>query len=531
MANISPYDPSAGKTYPSINPKDIARVEIFPPVGIARVGDSGTSNGERDPSIDVEYYYGPEVPGLTDHPFGTFRDQRGGIKRQAARFRVYAYNSAGKNLGEINNYNKYNFKWTVHVANKKAAYYLFHGKYQTPKTDLRNPDTDPIYGDLKGDPLDQSLEIRKKLIVDPGPQSITRTGTPSPVPLVGYFQGSLPDADDALPVTLGEMRTDDQGRLVFIPGTGQARSVQDISRLYQPEIISEFDSIDWFDDVCDGWVDVSVTHPDRPGMDGEIVKPHKATVLSAPPKFAWGIDSPTTLYDVMENIYKEMYLDHSGTDFYKDIWPVLAGTYKLAWVNEKAYQGHGPGGYGNFLPQEAALSSTDHKYRAQRELIFGRLREPEFRNRDQAHTIFMPRLSGENGDAIEPGTIRDVPGEPIQRFTALTSLQYNRFKNWKDGNFTVGVPYGTKTCVEDYPTDEQTVALARAMLEQTIGDPLYPGIEAYWIAKDPKIYQGVGIPQGMRPPFRIDHDKVLPGFLSRGLSLPWQSDFDLCNTH
>ena len=35
------------------------------------------------------------------------------------------------------------------------------------------------------------------------------------------------------------------------------------------------------------------------------------------------------------------YEDHAGTDFYKDIWPVLSGTYKLSWVNEKAFQGHG----------------------------------------------------------------------------------------------------------------------------------------------------------------------------------------------
>ena len=111
-------------------------------------------------------------------------------------------------------------------------------------------------------------------------------------------------------------------------------------------------------------------------------------------------------------------------------------------------------------------------------------------------------------------------------------MQYSRFKDWKDGNFIVGEPYGTKSCVEDYKTpDEQTVVLARAMLEQTIGDPLYPGIETYWIAKDINIYQVADMPQGMHPPFRIDHDKVLPGFLSRGLSLPWQSDFDLCNTH
>lgn len=71
--------------------------------------------------------------------------------------------------------------------------------------------------------------------------------------------------------------------------------------------------------------------------------PHKATILCGPPKFAWGIQSPTSLYDIIEDIYKEHanYEEHHETDFFKDIWPVLSGTYKLSWVNEKAFQGHG----------------------------------------------------------------------------------------------------------------------------------------------------------------------------------------------
>lgn len=125
-----------------------------------------------------------------------------------------------------------------------------------------------------------------------------------------------------------------------------------------------------------------------------------------------------TLYDTMENFYKEnmSYVDHSGTDFYKDIWPVLAGTYRLAWVNAKAFQGHGkvpalwlvctgahrspgPNGYGDYLPKESDLS-TPNGDPAQRQHIFGRLREPNFRNKDQAHVILMPRLSGDNGKSL-----------------------------------------------------------------------------------------------------------------------------------
>lgn len=133
------------------------------------------------------------------------------------------------------------------------------------------------------------------------------------------------------------------------------------------------------------------------------------------------------------------------------------------------------------------------------------------------------------GDANEPGTVPKPNEISIEQFAALTALQYERFHNWKDGKFVVGTPFGTKKSIEEYDLQEQPVALTRAALEQTIGDPLYPGIETYWIAKLPATFDTCV--EGLHPPFRVNHDKVLPGFLSRGLSLPWQSDFSQCNTH
>jgi hypothetical protein len=54
-------------------------VEIFPPIGIAHLGDASSS----------EYFFAPEVPGLTayptgsnGHPITTFRLDNGPIKQQ-----------------------------------------------------------------------------------------------------------------------------------------------------------------------------------------------------------------------------------------------------------------------------------------------------------------------------------------------------------------------------------------------------------------------------------------------------------------
>jgi hypothetical protein len=53
----------------------IHTVRIYPPIGIARVGNSVDQNG---------WFYGPEVPGRFDEPAGGFKDAQGAVKRQAS---------------------------------------------------------------------------------------------------------------------------------------------------------------------------------------------------------------------------------------------------------------------------------------------------------------------------------------------------------------------------------------------------------------------------------------------------------------
>jgi hypothetical protein len=70
---------------------DFSRVHtcrIHPGIGIARVGNSPD-----------EYFIGPEAPCRprdVTAPSGGFKDEQGRVKRQAARFRIYAYDSEGK---------------------------------------------------------------------------------------------------------------------------------------------------------------------------------------------------------------------------------------------------------------------------------------------------------------------------------------------------------------------------------------------------------------------------------------------------
>ncbi|CAE7180182.1 unnamed protein product, partial [Rhizoctonia solani] len=139
-------------------PEEVAFVDIFPPINVARVGDSN------------EHFIGSEVPGVEPVPVGGFKDKDFKIKKQAARFRVYAYDKDNKLLGELKNSDSYSFKWTAHVANKKASWVIFRGRHKPESWNLRNPD---VQGWPQGQ--EKSYEYtntRTDLIIDSGERII-----------------------------------------------------------------------------------------------------------------------------------------------------------------------------------------------------------------------------------------------------------------------------------------------------------------------------------------------------------------------
>src|SRR5579872_6778380 len=92
----------------------IVRCVISPGIGIARVGNA-----------TADYYIGPEVPGVSPNLTHRYKDAQGRIKRQAARFRIYGLNAAGQVVKEVTA-GEAQITWTVHLVNKKAAWYQFH---------------------------------------------------------------------------------------------------------------------------------------------------------------------------------------------------------------------------------------------------------------------------------------------------------------------------------------------------------------------------------------------------------------------
>jgi len=76
--------------------------------------------------------------------------------------------------------------------------------------------------------------------------------------------------------------------------------------------------------------------------------PGAARVIGTTPKFANGIYAPTSLYDVIEDVYeskkrenlKESY-EVGDVDWNRHIWPLIQRPPLLSWVNGQANGGHG----------------------------------------------------------------------------------------------------------------------------------------------------------------------------------------------
>jgi len=295
--------------------------------------------------------------------------------------------------------------------------------------------------------------------------------------------------------------------------------------------MTDFDSSDWIDDTSDGWIHVKVKHEHF----GRVFDaPNKARVIGTTPKFANGIYAPTTLYDLMEEVYEsdkrakeakeDIKYDVGEVGWYEHIWPLLQRPPLLSWCNGQANGGHGPNAAGNFFDEDWQKDLSDSSSRSEsiRKGVLGRMRLPTTNDKydsaraGQAYPYFMPWLSGDNG--------RTTAGD-ASTFASVTELQYDRLVKWSQGKFVkASHPPGLPpSCIDELQLAERPAALTKASLEATIGAPLYPGIEMSWNAELPETYQ-------LDVPFTI-RDEALPGDLTKYLSLPWQSDFYMCRSY
>jgi len=389
--------------------KVIKSVKIHPAIGIARLGNSPD-----------EYFVGPELPGAQPRPRGGYKDARGRIKRQAARFRLFGFDAKGKLVQEITAKDAF-ITWNVHVANKKAAWRSFHGL--EPSAPWRNT----------------GVSDRASLMIDPGPYSLSATKQRAE-----FFGSSFLGT----PVALGEMRTDASGRLLVLGGFGHSASPANLR-------LTHFANNDgWHDDVSDGPVTATVTFK----RNGHSLRAAGAWVICGPPDFAPAIGSVITLYDALLQVaVTKLGLKlPAKPSFSRDIYPILQRALDMKWVTKMIADAHAHATLAAIIPPPGA--------RAARAAIFGRLRNPAARG-GMATASDMPMIWSDY--------------YPAQGNQPLTKIQYQIMKRWKDGKFVNDWKGPPKPGLEVTPE-----GLDRAALEACAGGAFFPGIEAGWLMRD-----------------------------------------------
>lgn len=318
---------------------------IHPGIGIARLGNSPDSfciSPEQPAALplDCDARGNPLLSpdGQTELPIKAFKDAEGRIKRQAARFQIWAYDDdhpmgrplklgdqieGGGNAGTL-----VNIQWRVYLANKKASWY-----------DFRQLEGEHGYG--PGHPLRNAgitdEAARQRLIIDPGPRTVdhitqhtarcSRDGFDIYAPT---FPPPLkPNSID----TLGDLLTDDTGRLLVLGGYGNSGSYL-FDEFGQPRIETYANNDGWFDDTSDGPVMARLEmFSPLVGQTRFVDVEYPAWVVAAYPAYVPQILDMVTMDDVIEDMSIREFAGR--TDLYG-----IAGTFddpqRIEPTNEQA---------------------------------------------------------------------------------------------------------------------------------------------------------------------------------------------------
>lgn len=522
--------------------KPTAIFKIHPALGIARVGDSADG-----------WFIGPELPGvppLPDAGRGGEGFRSAGIKRQAARFRVFRYEIDGHGrLGSwrevtLDDPDVKGIEWTVHLANTKASYYRFEGATGDPTAAPHVRRGAPA---LRNPSIKDARVRRRRLEIDPLARSIAGRGvagselTPGAHPEHESWP-TMNDEDDGEKVIdyLGELRTDEAGRLLVLGGRGRSRSNQRGG----PLVDDNFANYDgWYDDVADGPVTAVVTFHDGTkvqlgGWSKQACREGKPTadaggawVVVAPPKFSPHMDPVVSLYDRMVDVaVSSLPLEgNSGYDvvgsrlwrlaqlksnpahrpsFSHDVQPILARALLSRFVFAEAATKH----Y-SLAAEVWGMLGDPTQLPDARSFVLRYLRPPVGTTAPEGATASMPMLFGDQyqGDAF------DGADAPEGQFLSITATQYEILRRWGSGHFVADWTDGPAAPERSITPD----GLDCAALQAAVGGAFFPGQEVGWLIRNPKVYAEA---------FRIKHDAALrAGHFTRQMALPWQADFFDCS--
>ena len=520
--------------------------KIHPAIGTARLGNSAEyylapeSPGALplDPTTGKPIYSGPGAPGQN-----IFHDASGALKKQAARFKVYAYDGANPadpgarvqvGVTKIGGKTVTGIEWTVYLANKKASWFQFRelmgSGLEGDAGYLRNNAANPggVNGNLAYNPLRSNVHYglsddpttiddprRKRLILDPGSRTVSGRNANAQ-----EFKVAAQGLQPFEVTTLGRILTDQDSNLIVIGGNGSSGTTDLPIQLSAPP--NNFaNNNGWFDDISDGPVSGALVLEDGAKVSIDV----PAWVLCGPPKYAPEIVNIVSMYDTMYDIFVRVFGLHPDLyqhgQFQQSYRPSRDAEIEPILVRPNLYQ------YVAAIPDfgrtnhSSVPTDTSQQFAQHVERV---LRRPADNNKGG----LMPKAAGDN---------------PLSRFQksiylTLTETQYFILSQYAKGLFASGPT----------PAHGEGAALDQASLTNCVGGAFCPGIEMTWICRNTTIYRPLPATPSLSDAFRIRHKDVSggltltsgagndysaglePGDITKYMAQPWQADFNECST-
>lgn len=516
--------------------KSIVSAAIYPPIGIMRVGNS-----------PAEYFIGPEVDEPIPHDSAFYRDGSGALKRQAARFRVYGLNAKGEAVAELTADNA-KITWTTRLANQKSSWYKFQLALDIPEAASAPPST------LRN--IDVTGSERMSLLIDGGEHSVegcSVNGDDAP-----KFHGEFKLADsDKVAVYLGEMHTDDKGRLLMLGGHGKSANPEG------KPATSYGNNEGWYDDTSDGPVTAQVEY------NGVSLEVKPAWVVCTPPDYAPMQKSVRTMWDLMRDIFVSagMLERPAKPSFTRDILPLFQRNTDLQWVNAGFAAGFGWESNNDFTLEDwiERANSTDLKWREWRRVLANNFRRldvaffpekpaPSRQTWDPTYSALAPQLwPWIYGDAMDINA-NDSP----RQFVSITSLQTRFLQQWVNGDFIADYvkadgpkpdsTYPKIHSIDQLPVSEQPDMLTKAAMDFCLADAFHPGCEMTWPMRTVGMYSEayrLKPSDNTAPTHGINYGPVMTteiiqqpdgpllsgqvaGGITRWMAVPWQTDTASC---
>ncbi|MEL6867682.1 MAG: LodA/GoxA family CTQ-dependent oxidase [Bacteroidota bacterium] len=375
---------------------------------------------------------------------------------------------------------------------------------------------------------------REQLVIDPGAISIS--GRNKKGKRYHFDKGKFIKKK----VYLGELRTDEAGRLIFLGGYGDSASAFPNN---SPTTFGNNDG--WHDDTADGPVTATVK---LKGSD-DTLEVDPAWVLSAPPNYAPDVISVQTIWDVIFDASQGQFFPQKTVpSFMNDILPLLQQFSDAQWVNYGFYVNYGyqqPFDFNNkdYIAKLATITTdkdgvVDDRFREYRRQIFNYFRPP---NPTQIDADAWPWMYGD---------VVSIPATSPQAFLSVTKTLHTYLSNWKDGNF-----------IQDWDPDfqppssidqvsnpaKQAHLINKASLWFCLGGPFHPGCEMTWPVRHSTMYNSafrfrIRAANDPEPDYgeMLDYETVMsargplyaqgPGDITRWMAVPWQTDTASCRS-